>query len=48
MDLVHAIANCEECSWTCGYLNSLLLAGKHHKKTKHRVHVELGYSHTIG
>ena len=42
--LIHGIADCLECDWKCGdYLTVQKSAALHHRKTGHRVSMELGY-----
>jgi hypothetical protein len=42
--LIHGIADCLQCDWKCGdYLTVQRLAAQHHRKTGHRVSMELGY-----
>lgn len=45
--LVHGIANCMKCDWTCMDYNTVQRkACQHAKTTGHRVSVELGYALT--
>jgi len=43
--IVHAIACCQECDWEDSqYETALKTARKHHIKTGHEVHTEIGYA----
>lgn len=45
--LVHGIANCMKCDWTCMDYNTVQRkAYQHARTTGHRVSVELGYAVT--
>ena len=45
--LVHVLAACRECEWSCSSRNGMGLAAQHHYKTRHIVNVESGYSLTF-
>jgi hypothetical protein len=42
--LVHGIAICKDCNWSCeNYLTVQKNAAEHVRKTGHRVNADLGY-----
>jgi hypothetical protein len=47
--LVHGIAQCSVCTWTCeDYLTVQKKAAEHARKTGHKVSADLGYVVTYG
>jgi hypothetical protein len=47
--LVHAVANCAECSWECqDYLTTQAKASAHAQSTGHFVTMDLGYAVEYG
>lgn len=44
MKLIHAEAECIECGWKTYSFNAMGSAARHHYKTGHEVHVEVGYA----